>query len=149
MSARKKGKFAKKKQAEKPKKEGWWPNAEPLGEFLPKFIGFNYYHLHNDGVLSEGKIDDKDVVNVEFEAEYLELSDMDGAELKDSPPEPVEGILSIPMSVARKIRAFCEEQKWTVLDVADKILRLQKTGTKINTRYPTVKLFKPSEYYEE
>jgi len=132
-----------------PKTKGWWDTAEPLGEFLPKFVGFNYYHLLNDGVLSEGTIDGDKVVNVEFKAEFVQLTDVDGEELSDSPDEALEGTLSIPLSVARKIRAYLEEQKLKVSDVSDKILRLQKTGSGIKTRYPTVKLINPDDFYEE
>ena len=134
--------------------EEWWELAEPTGEFLEKFIGFNFYHLHDSGEYSEKEFDGEMRKSVNFKAEFVELTDVDGNELDDSPDEPIEGIMSIPLSVARKIRFWIEENqpkaakaKEKVLE--DKILRLQKTGTKKGTRYPTVKLIKPEDYYDD
>ena len=130
-----------------PKVEGWWNMAEPLGEYLPKNEGLNYYLLLDDGVYSEGEIEGRKVENVEFNAEYLELTDIKGRELKDSPEESLEGTLSIPMSLARKIRAKAEELEISVSDLEGKVLMIQRTGEKIKTRYPTVEIINQEDYF--
>lgn len=130
-------------------KEGWWNNAEPLDEYLPKFAGFNYYLIKDDGVMRKSIIKGDEVISVEFDAEFDQLTNMDGKELKDSPSEPLEGTLSIPISVARRVRAIMEEKGWTVSDIIGKVMRLQKTGEGMKTRYPTVSLILSKDYYEE
>jgi len=132
-----------------PKVEGWWNNALPTPEFLPKEVGFNYYHLLDDGILKRAIFDGEETIQVHFKAEWDQLTDTNGKELRKSPSEPEEGTLSIPLSVAKKIRAFMEEKGYTVSDIQGKILKLQRTGKDKATRYPTVELLLAEDYYEE
>lgn len=126
--------------------DSWYEIATPTGEYLPKLEGINYYELLDSGKLKESKIEDRDVQNVEFEAIHLETTNIRGKVVEESPSQPVEGILSLPLSAARKIRSYMEENSIKLEDMIGMVLALQKTGSQLKTRYPSVELLKKEDY---
>jgi hypothetical protein len=126
----------------------WYDEATPTGEYLPKLEGINYYELLDKGELKVSTIEDREVKNVEFEAIHHETTNLRGKPIAESPEDPVEGILSIPLSAARKIRAKMEEKELKMKNLVGMILGLQKTGEKLKTRYPSVELIKKEDYFE-
>jgi len=127
---------------------GWYDQADPKGNYVPKLEGINYYEILSTGELKESTIKDRNVKSVEFEAIHHETTNFRNKVIDDSPKEPVEGILSVPLSAARKIRGFMEEKKIELKDIVGMILALQKTGADINTRYPSVELLTRKDYFE-
>ncbi len=125
----------------------WYSLANPTGDFLDKFQGLNYYQILDKGVLVESEIGTDKVRNVHFEAKLLEVCDIGGVKNKNSPETPLEGILSVPLSVARKIRAEMEEKELNLESLTRSVVMIQKTGSKMDTRYPTVTIWKNEEYF--
>lgn len=118
----------------------WYAHAKPTQEYLPKEGGLSTYLLLDEGYYKESLIDGRTVKSVEFMAEYYKLTDVGGKKSMQSPNEPQEGILSIPLSVAKKMRKFMEESQMKTAGLVGLFLRLQRTGAGIDTRYPHVEL---------
>ena len=129
-------------------KVSWYDEATPTGDYLPKFEGINYYELLSTGELKESIIKDRPVKNVEFNAIHHETTNIRGKVIDDSPKEAVEGILSIPLSAARKVRSFMEENKIELDKIVNMVLALQRTGIELATRYPSVELLTRKDYFE-
>lgn len=137
-------------QAEEEADGLWYEEATPTGEYLPKLEGINYYELLDIGKQVEGKAGTppRKTQNVVFNAIYHESTTVRGKPLSDSPEEPVEAKLSIPLSAARKLRTEMDEKEIKTEDLVGMILVLQRTGKEIATRYPSVELLSKKEYLE-
>lgn len=133
--------------AKEPTTNSWYSLAKASGDFLSKFEGVNYYQLLDEGVLDQTIINNDNVTNVHFEAKLIEVNNIKGNKTKDSPEEPIEGILSVPLSVAKKIRSQMEEKQFNLQDLAKSIVGIQKTGSGIDTRYPSVTLWSENEFF--
>lgn len=127
----------------------WYEMATPTGDYLPKLEGINCYELLDEGQLKEGEIEGRPTQNVEFAAIHHESTTFRGKKLADSPDEPVEAILSVPLSAARKIRVEMEEKELKEPDLIGMILVIQRTGEGKKTRYPSIELIESKEYFSE
>lgn len=129
--------------------QNWFSKAEPKDVFLSKHIGLNWYELMDAGIYRKKIHDGNEYENVEFKAKHLASADITRELLDVSPTEPIEGILSVAISVARKIHEAAAKLKLKQDELIGKIVLIQKTGTGKATRYPTVKLITPEKYYSE
>ncbi len=126
----------------------WYEEATPTGEYLPKLEGINYYELLSEGGMKVSTIEDREVKSVEFDAIWHETTGIRNKPVAESPEEPIEAILSVPLSVARRIRAEMEEKDIELKSLPGMILALQRTGDKLKTRYPSIELMDKKEYLE-